>query len=270
MNSPKISGRGIARLLGRRLPQFAALAAATVMMTGAADAKDLRYAFGFPTSFATYPSIVRYAEQLKKDAGIDVKVFAELLLKPSEMMGGLRDGLADIGWDAMPYNQTEFSEGALIADLSMLITAGDMPDVPGAAMAGAVLEYVMLNCPDCLAQFKKQNVVFLSGTGTTPYYLICNKPILTLADIKGKRIRTAAGNFERWASAVGAAGVPMPGNETYDALGAGRSGLHLQRPVAADRSAARGRGQEGYRRRPRRQSTAAARSRTGTGTSGRA
>jgi TRAP-type C4-dicarboxylate transport system substrate-binding protein len=204
---------------------FAGLASAAVaaafMAAGTAHAKELKYAFGFPTSFATFPAIVRYAEQLKKDAGIDVKVFPESLLKPSEVMAGLRDGLADIAWDAMPYNPTEFSEGALIADLSMLITAGAVPDVPGAAMTGAVLEYVMLNCPDCLAQFKKQNVVFLGGSGTTPYYLICNKPILTLADIKGRRIRTAAGNFERWARAVGATGVPMPGNETYDALGQG-------------------------------------------------
>lgn len=122
MNARTTQASGIARRIGRRLSRLAALAAATVVLAGAANAKELRYAFGFPTSFATYPSIVRYAEQLKKDAGIDVKVFAESLLKPSEMMPGLRDGLADIGWDAMPYNPTEFSEGALIADLSMLIT----------------------------------------------------------------------------------------------------------------------------------------------------
>jgi TRAP-type C4-dicarboxylate transport system substrate-binding protein len=223
MNAMTRQKAGLAQRLSRGLSRAGAIAAGVVMLAsaGAATAKDIRYAFGFPTSFATYPSIVRYAEQIKKDAGLDVKIFAESLLKPSEMMAGLRDGLADVGWDAMPYNPTEFSEGALIAELSMLITAGETPDVPGAAMTGAVLEYVMLNCPDCLAQFKKQNVVFLSGTGTTPYYLICNKPVLTLADVKGKRIRTAAGNFERWASSVGATAVPMPGNETYDALGQG-------------------------------------------------
>lgn len=206
--------------LGKHL-QFAALAASALMLTGAANAKELRYAFGFPTSFATWPSVVNYGENLKKDAGIDVKVFADSLLKPAEIMGGVRDGLADIGWDSMPYNPNEFSEGSLIADLTMLITSGDVPDVPGAAMTGAVLEYMMLNCPDCLAQFKKQNVVYAAGTGTTPYYLICNKPIVTLADMKGKRVRTAAGNFERWSNAMGGTGVPMPGNEIYDALGQG-------------------------------------------------
>ena len=205
----------------RRVSGIAAIAVAASAIAGAAAAKDLRYAFGFPTTFATYPSIERYAEQIEKDTGISMKVFATSLLSPTEMMAGLRDGIADVGWDAMPYNPVQFSEGALIAELSMMITAGDVPKVPGAAMAGAVLEYVMLNCPECQAQFKAQNIAFLAGTGTTPYYLICTKPLTTLDDIKGKRIRTAAGNFERWAAAVGASGVPMPGNETYDALSTG-------------------------------------------------
>jgi TRAP-type transport system periplasmic protein len=201
----------------------AAAAAATAIFAGGAEAqtRDLRYSFGFPTSFATYPSIERYAAQITKETGLRIRVFAANLLTPAETMAGLRDGLADIGWDAMPYNPVDFSEGSLIAELSMLITAGDVPKVPGAAMTGAVLEYVLLNCPDCLAQFKARNVVFTAGTGTTPYYLICNKKLTTLADMKGRRIRVAAGNFERWTGAVGASGISMPGNETYDALSQG-------------------------------------------------
>jgi TRAP-type C4-dicarboxylate transport system substrate-binding protein len=143
------------------------------------------------------------------------------LLKPNEIMGGVRSGIADIGWDSMPYNPTEYSEGSLAADLTMMITTGDVPVVPGAAMTGAMLEYMLLNCAECLDQIKKQNAVFLASTGTTPYYLICNKPVITLADMKGKRIRTAAGNFQRWSGAMGGVGVPMPGNEIYDALGQG-------------------------------------------------
>jgi TRAP-type transport system periplasmic protein len=213
--------RPSARGFFSRLGQFSTIAAAAAMFASAADAKELRYAFGFPAAFATYPSIERYAEQIKKETGIEMKVFASSLLAPAEMMAGLRDGIADLGWDATPYNPVEFSEGALIADLSMMITSGDVPNVPGAAMAGAVIEYILFNCPECLAQFKAQNVVYTAGTGTTAYYLICTKPQVTLADLKGKRIRTAAGNFERWAASVGAAGVAMPGNETYDALAQG-------------------------------------------------
>lgn len=207
----------------RWVRKTAAVAAGAVLLAGAgmASAQELRYAFGFPTSFATYPAIERYAEQINAETGIEMKVFASSLLAPAEMMAGLRDGLADLGWDAAPYNPIEFSEAALIADLSMLITAGDVPAVPGAAMTGAMLEYILFNCADCLAQFDAQNVIFSAGTGTTPYYLICTEPLTTLADLQGKRIRTAAGNFERWAAAVGASGVAMPGNETYDALAQG-------------------------------------------------
>lgn len=207
--------------LGKRLARLAVAVMAATTFAGAASAKDLRYSFGFPTSFATYPSIERYAEQVSKATGNKMKVFANNLLTPAETMAGIRDGLADVAWDAMPYNPVDFSEGSLIADLSMMITAGSVPKVPGAAMTGAVLEYVFLNCPECLAQFKAKNSVFTAGTGTTPYYLICTKKITSLADIKGKRIRVAAGNFERWTGAVGASGISMPGNETYDALSQG-------------------------------------------------
>jgi TRAP-type C4-dicarboxylate transport system substrate-binding protein len=207
----------------RWMGNAAAVAATAAIMSGAgaANAQELRYSFGFPTSFATYPSIERYAEQITAETGMEMRVFAASLLSPTEMMAGLRDGLADVGWDAAPYNPVEMSESALIADLSMLITAGDVPEVPGAAMTGAVLEYILFNCDDCIAQFDAQNVVYTAGTGTTPYYLICTEPLTSLADLAGKRIRTAAGNFERWSSAVGASGVAMPGNETYDALAQG-------------------------------------------------
>lgn len=209
------------KLGARRSAGIVATAAAAAMIAGAAGAQELRFAFGFNNAFPTWPSIERFAAQIKSDVGIDMKPFAGSLLTPPEMMAGLRDGIAEVGWDAMPYNPVQFSEGSLIAELSMMITAGDVPEVPGAAMTGAVLEYVMLNCPDCDAQFKEQNVVFTSGNGTTPYYLICMKKLTTLEDMKGARIRVAAGNFERWTSAVGASGIFMPGNETYDALTTG-------------------------------------------------
>lgn len=212
------------RPIARRLTRLLGIAATSAVLFSApvaVQAKELKYAFGFPTSFATWPALGRYADQLKKDAGIDVKVFADSLLKPNEIMSGVRSGIADIGWDSMPYNPTEYSEGSLAADLTMQITSGKVPLLPGAAMTGAMTEYMMLNCPECLDQIKSQNAVYVASTGTTPYYLICNKPIITLADMKGKRIRTAAGNFQRWASAVGGVGVPMPGNEIYDALGQG-------------------------------------------------
>lgn len=188
---------------------------------GVAQARDLRYAFGLPETFATYKPMVNYANVLTKEAGVPMKVFAMSLLNLAETPTGLRDGLADNGWLTTPYMPVEYSEINLVANLSMLAVAGMESKVPEAAMAGAAMEYTLLNCPDCVNQMKSMNQVYVGGASSPPYVLMCNKPITTVAALKGKRLRSGAGNYTRWAEYFGAAGVSLPGNEIYDALGQG-------------------------------------------------
>jgi|TARA_R110002126_G_scaffold86592_1_gene209019 TRAP-type C4-dicarboxylate transport system substrate-binding protein len=212
------------RLFKRLAPAFKAgiaIGALSLGTAAGAQEKELRYAFGISPTFATYPAIERYAEMLSEDPGLNVKVYAMSLLTVQETMAGLRDGIADIGWETAPYHPAEFAETNLITNLTMLMTTGKVPDLPGTAMAGAVLEYVMLNCPDCLKEIKAQNAVFTASTATPPYYLLCNKPVATIEQLQGKRIRSGAPNFSRWAEKFGATGVSLPGNEIYDALGQG-------------------------------------------------
>lgn len=198
-----------------------ALGAALAVGAGAAQGQELRYAFGISSTFATYPAIERYAALLSETAGLDVKVYAMSLLTVQETMAGLRDGIADIGWETAPYHPAEFSETNLITNLTMLATTGKVPELPGVAMAGAVLEYVLLNCPECLDQMKEQNAVFTASTATPPYYLLCNKKVTSIKELQGKRIRSGAPNFSRWAETFGATGVSLPGNEIYDGLAQG-------------------------------------------------
>lgn len=207
-----VTGRTVTRLLGTAAIVIGA-------MVGSANAKDLRLNIGQPESYAIYPDMVAFAERLTAD-GMPTKVFASgSLLTLAETGPGLRDGLADIGFVVTTYYPAEFSESLTVLNLSMLATAGDRIALPGAAMNGAVMEYILLNCPKCLEQMKASNQTYLVGASSGPYILGCNKPIRSAEDLKGKRIRVGAGNFSRWADYVGAVGVQMPGNETYDALG---------------------------------------------------
>ena len=56
------------------------------------------------------------------------------------------------------------------------------------AASGAALETFTLNCPSCLAEARKLNLVPLSGWTTSPYYLACRTPISKMSDLKGKRV----------------------------------------------------------------------------------
>lgn len=188
---------------------------------GVVSAKDLRFAFGNADTHPGYIPVERFAERVSKDTGLNIKLYSMSLLSAAQVASGLRDGVADIGWLIHPYHPAKFAESNLIASLSMLATTDNNSEIPGAAMNGATMEYTFHNCPDCLEQFKSQNLVYTSGASTAPYHLLCNKKIATLEDLKGKRIRAGAGNFERWANQFDATGVSMPGGDIYGALSHG-------------------------------------------------
>lgn len=193
-------------------------ASAAVTLAGVAPAQEMRFSFGLPESYSIYESMVRLAERLS-EAGLPTKLFASgSLLTHAEATPGLRDGLADIAFVVLPYNPAEFAESNLIANLSMLATMGEPLEVPGAAMNGASMEYVMLNCPECLEELKATNHVYLGGSSSGPYILGCTAPIGSLEEFQGKRIRVGAANYTRWVEYLGGVPVQMPGNETYDAL----------------------------------------------------
>ncbi len=204
---------------GLRTAGAAALVLAS--MASAADARDLRIAMGLTETYAAYQPLAAFSEAIAAGTSLTAKVYPMSLLTLPETAGGVRDGLADAGFVIFPYDATGFSELNLIAELSMLATAGDAPKLPSAAMTGASMEYTLLHCADCLAQFKDYNQVYIAGAATTPYEMLCNQPISSVADLAGKRLRSGASNWSRWAEAMDAAPVSMPGNDTYDALSQG-------------------------------------------------
>jgi len=64
------------------------------------------------------------------------------------------------------------------------------------AASGAAVETITLNCPSCVAEAKKINLVLLSGWTSSPYQLACREPVKSLAELKGKRVRATGGSTE--------------------------------------------------------------------------
>lgn len=196
-------------------------AALAVGFAAPAAAETVRIAVGQAGTHAHSYGLERYAATIEEKTDLDAKVFGAELLNLSEVPGGLRDGIVAVGAVVTAYKPAEYSEMNLIGNLSMLATVGDVGDVPAAAMSGAVMDYVLFNCPECLDQFKAQNQLFLASASTSPYILLCREPVVTLDQMKGKKFRSGAANFGRWAEHVGGIKVSLPGNEIYDALAQG-------------------------------------------------
>ncbi|MEC9344824.1 MAG: C4-dicarboxylate TRAP transporter substrate-binding protein [Pseudomonadota bacterium] len=195
--------------------------AATVLLGASAQADTLKIAVGFPTGSAAFYALDNFAKNLEATSDLKAKVFPLSLLNLKETPPGIRDGIADMGFVLPPYYPAEFAETNLAANLSMLATTGTQIESPGAAMGAAMTEYVFLHCPECQDEYKKQNQVYL-GTGTSPTYILhCTTPIRSMEDLKGKKYRSGAANFGRWAEAVGGTKVSVPGNDIYEAMSQG-------------------------------------------------
>ncbi|MDD9746425.1 MULTISPECIES: C4-dicarboxylate TRAP transporter substrate-binding protein [Marinovum] len=183
-------------------------------------AKSLTLAVGVGPKNSITLTMQGFADYMAEHTDIDIKIYPLSLLNLKETPPGLRDGLADIGFVLTPYYPAEYSEMNLAANLGMLSTAGVQVASPGAAIAGAMSEYV-LNCPECLAEFKAQKQVYLgSGIGST-YMMLCTAPVQSVADIKGKKFRSGSDNFSRWAEHFGGIAVSLPGNDQYEAMSQG-------------------------------------------------
>lgn len=168
----------------------------------------------------THPIGVGYqtfADELKKNTNgeIKVRIFpGESLLGAKAISDGLRDKVADVGFDTMTYTPSYYPHGILLNDLSM-VGKDDM------AAAFAITELYMMHCEPCRAEFAKQNQVFTSAVSTAPYVLIAAVDLNSPEKIKGKTLRAGGSLWDRFAEFVGATGVNMPSSEMYESLSRG-------------------------------------------------
>ncbi len=190
----------------------------TATATGAQE-RTIKLSSGFPESGVPAQAFAVVADYLAENSNIRAEVFSMSLLSFAETTGGIRDGITDAGYVLTPYFQAEFSETNMVADMTLLVRSGTK--APALAMAGAVTEYVMLECPDCIAEYTEQNQLFLSGGASTEYSMVCKNPITSLADLKGISVRSGAGVFGRWTEHFGGTKVSIPGSEMYEALSQG-------------------------------------------------
>ncbi|MDO9526150.1 MAG: hypothetical protein Q7J57_11570 [Gemmobacter sp.] len=201
----------------------AALAFATTAIFSAASSSADEIRFGNPQSDANPISvgIMSYIDAVNANSDLTLRRYGAALLPQPEIASGLRDGVIGMGLVISAYLPAELSYSNLMAELSMLVTSGTPSDAVPAASAGAMMEYVLFNCPECLQQFADQNMVFLSSGSTNSYDLVCRGVVTSVADLPGLRIRSGAGNFTRWAEAMGATVVTMDSSEVFTAMSQG-------------------------------------------------
>lgn len=201
--------------LARLLAALVVGVSATLAVPSAADARELKLAVGFPQGTAAYHGLDEFAKALKERSKgeLEVKVFPLSLLNLPQMLNGVRDGVVDIGFVLPPLFPSDLPETHLAVDLAML-------GVNPWAMAGAMTEYVF-TCQECIAEHLKNNQVYLGSSATQPYMIVSTKKAVTLDELKGKKLRSGAAPWARWAQHMGAVALTIPGNQVFESVSGG-------------------------------------------------
>ena len=190
---------------------FAAAALACVP----AQARDLIYGSGIPEknplmSKAAAP----FLDDISKASGGSMhwKMLAGAqMISLNSALDGLKNSLVD-GAFIVPV----FQRSALINN-NVLFDAQSFGDDP-IQVTGATIETILLDCPECLAEYKRNNAMYLgAGFSPTPFNLICKNPVKTLADIKGLKVR-ATGAETRLIAALGGTAISMGPADMVQAL----------------------------------------------------
>jgi len=190
-------------------------ASTLLLATASANPRELKLAVGLAPASAFSQGMEMVAKTLKEKSGgeLEVKVFPMALLSPPQMLAGVRDGVVDIGWVLSPVFPSELPETNLASNLVML-------GINPWAMAGAMTEYVF-TCQECIAEHLKQNHVYLGSASTQPMVIISTKKIVTLDEVKGKKLRSPAAPWARWAQNFGAVAMSIPPHQVFEAMSAG-------------------------------------------------
>jgi TRAP-type mannitol/chloroaromatic compound transport system substrate-binding protein len=191
-------------------------AATAAMLFGAGDvsAKELIYGSGIPAkSDQMSIGMKTYADDVDKAShgALKIKVLAGgQVVSLYNTLAALRDGTIDAGFIVPTFTRKELKHVNVVYDTEIF-------GIDPAAITGAANETLLLNCPTCMKDFRDNRAVYLASFGNNQKGLVCRKPVKTVADVKGLKIR-AVGATTRLMAEMGAVPVVMGPPDATTAL----------------------------------------------------
>lgn len=210
------------------------ISAIAIGLASGVQAKELRYATGFPPGSVSANTAETYAKKVEEytNGDLSLRVFALSLLSAAETSDGVRDGLADIGYTLTAYFPRQFPHVNMINESSMQLATFDQDKLTSGkdtfAFNAAMTEFTFFHCPECNREYQAQNQVYTSNGASSRYGLLCSSEVKSLDDMEGARLRVAGSHWSRWATALGATSISLTINEIREALGQGVIDCNVQ------------------------------------------
>lgn len=194
----------------------AMLLGATLAMPAKAQDFTFRlHSFGSPKSLDHTIHLDRWAENVEKDSKgrIEIEVYPAMQLggRPGDLPQQMEDGVVDIIWTLPGFTPGRFP-GTQGLELPFMNTG------KSATMSPAAMEFVTGHLQK---EFEGIYLVSIHATDAALIHTV-KKPIKTLEDFKGMKLRVAGRFIGEAVKALGATpvGIPLPG--VYEALSRGQ------------------------------------------------
>lgn len=177
-------------------------------------AESLRFAEYSPNRGVRGETLSWLADEVKRRSGGTLTLemhWGEALLKAEGTLKGLSEGVADMGTVTSVYTPKEMQ----------LYLLGDMPMANSDPWVGMRAIYDLVAArPEFKETFDKLGVVYLANFSTGAVQMACKKPISSLNDLKGLKVR-GTGPYAKTFGELGAAMQRMPQPDVYQALDSG-------------------------------------------------
>lgn len=154
-----------------------------------------------------------FVDEFKKRTGgkSEIKMFwGGSVAKDREIPDFLSGGAADMGDIITPYFPDKFPLNNTVGYF--------IPQPYSTIEIGEMMEYWHRVYPQFDDELKRYNLKTIGFRPLEPYGMICTKPIKSVEDFKGKRIRTYGFAYPAFMQALGATPVSMSSSDGYEAL----------------------------------------------------
>lgn len=191
---------------------------AFLMAASSAQAQDwpsntIRYANFMPAGFTTSLIDDFLVEEISKrtNGAVEIEIFhGGALGGPGEMIELVGSGAVDIGNFPVSYFFSQFPVASLSGSLPLLFE--------DSAQTAQLIGEAYDNIAEVRAEYDAANLRPFLNRGLPQYRLICSKPVASLEDFDGLKVRTYGTFHPMLFQAFGAVPVNMELAETYDGL----------------------------------------------------
>jgi TRAP-type C4-dicarboxylate transport system substrate-binding protein len=193
------------------------LIAASFALTGPAPAQEIKLTFadqnspaGWGPSHALKPWLQQVEEATK--GRVKFELFpSQTLIKGVDMWKGIRSGIADMGWCVQGYwpEQTPLSD---VMSLPFL-------PLPSAEKGSEVYWKIYEKFPSIQKEFADIQPILLHTSSANLF--VTKKPVKTLEDLKGLKLRVLGGPPAEMSKALGAVPTLIPMPDVYQSLDKG-------------------------------------------------